>query len=111
MPDAVSRSALEAIDREVAELERRLRDLHRRRRLAGRAWRGELVAAFDAGESIGALADRHGITYRAAQAVLYRAGRTLAGREAVQHQINVHVARNEHARSRTTDVVSFERSQ
>lgn len=94
MAELAGKRALEVLDEQIAAVDRQLRELHRRRRQVARTWRDELVAAFDAGEEIGSLADRHGLTYRMAQAILYRAGRTVTGRETVQHQLDAHCRRS-----------------
>lgn len=79
--------SLAEIDREIASHEAALRRLHAERREITRDKNAELIAAFDAGKSIAEISEAKGIAYSKVQGILYRAGRTQAGRTAIALRI------------------------
>lgn len=73
----------DVIRREIASHEAALRRLHDELRKADRETREELIREFDEGMSIAELSEAHGLGYQQVQGILYRAGRTQAGRTAI----------------------------
>ena len=84
--------AVAEIDAEIASHEAALRRLHQERRQVARTAIDGLVAEFDAGKSIAEISEAKGISYAKVQGILYRAGRTQAGRTAVALRIREAVA-------------------
>lgn len=77
-----------AIDAAIAELEVQLKTLHAERRQVQRSWRDEIVADFDAGKEILDIVKARKLPYGSVQGVLWRAGRTEAGRMAIRQRLH-----------------------
>ena len=79
--------SLAAIDLDIAKAELSLRALHAERRESARSKNDELIAEFDAGKDIAAIAEERRLPYGTVQGVLYRAGRTQSGRMAIKQRL------------------------
>lgn len=79
-----------AVDLEIAATEKLLRELHAERRQSLRSFRDEIVADFDKGKTIAEIADGRALTYCKVQGILFRAGRTLAGRNKLRAIVRRH---------------------
>lgn len=76
------------VDAEIVEAEAALRRLHGERRGAVRAHNDSIVAEFDTGKDIAEISEDRSIPYSAVQGILYRAGRTQAGRIAIRQRLS-----------------------
>ena len=75
------------IDVDIAATEAALRKLHAERRAVVRRDNAAIVADFDGGMDTAHISQARGLPYSSVQGILYRAGRTQAGRTAIKAKL------------------------